>query len=320
MSRHQTTRMLAHGLDAANPLAFLAGVGLLRTVALAEPDWNPRLSWGVVDGGIRPTLTLAAEVTEEQLLARLHEFLQSSIPAEALVRWDNLGVPLEAYREYALEAATSSGRTDRTWADFAAAFGSDGATTEDAKKRVVIEDTAFRTVSGAGHQHFLGTMRQVVAATTVDHLRRALLVPWDYADPMPNSTLRWDPADDARHALQWRNPSGDPARRVGGTMLGATRLAIEGLPLFTSVPGGTKGRLQTTGFQGTGRRNTFFTWPVWAGEIKVDTCRSLLALAELQQEKPDTARLVERGVVAVFRSQRITEGKYRNFTPARRVA
>jgi hypothetical protein len=180
----------------------------------------------------------------------------------------------------------------------------------------VIEDTALRTVSGAGHQHFLGIMRNVIAITTVDHLRRALFAPWDYADPMPNSTLRWDPVDDARHALQWRNPSGDPARKVGGTMLGATRLAIEGLPLFQTMPSGT--RLQTTGFTGTGRRNTFFTWPLWEGEIGVDSCRSLLALAALQGEVPDAAMLRKRGVLAVFRSQRITEGKYRNFTPGRR--
>ncbi len=99
-------------------------------------------------------------------------------------------------------------------------------------------------------------------------------------------------------------------------MLGATRLAIEGLPLFPTAPSGT--RLQTTGFTGTGRRNTFFTWPLWEGEIGTDTCRSLLALGALQGDVLDAGMLRERGVLAVYRSQRITEGKYRNFTPGRR--
>lgn len=63
-----------------------------------------------------------------------------------------------------------------------------------------------------------------------------------------------------------------------------------------------------------------------------DTCRSILALDALQQDydaddgassrQTTGANLVslrERGIVAIFRSQRITEGKYRNFAPARAI-
>jgi hypothetical protein len=42
-----------------------------------------------------------------------------------------------------------------------------------------------------------------------------------------------------------------------------------------------------------------------------------LALNELQETQPPHAELAARGVSAIFRSQRITLGKYRNFTPAK---
>ncbi len=311
------TELLLAGLEGGNPLAFLAAVGVLRVVTLTHPEWVPTMTWRQARGGYRPVLTLAGPLETGQFLEDLGRDLAALIPAEAFVRWDNLGVPLGEYRAYALDAAAAAERGNRAWADFAAAFASEVVASRGAKKDAV-EDTAFRTLSGSGHQHFLATMRNLIEATTADQLRRALLLPWDYADPMPNSTLRWDPADDIRHALQWRNPSKDPSRKIGGTMAGATRLAIEALPLMPSVPVGA--RLDTTGFRGRGRRDTFFTWPLWDGPIGLDTCRSVLAMAELQEERPSTGVLRERGILAVFRSQRITEGKYRNFTPARRVA
>lgn len=130
--------------------------------------------------------------------------------------------------------------------------------------------------------------------------------------------LRWDPADDNRHALRWRDPSGDPARRSGGTVLGANRLAIEALALLPTAPAGS--RLATAGFTGTGRRDTFWSWPIWLRPIDVEVCRSLLALEDLVADKPDGVALTALGIAAVYRSQRITEGKFRSFTPARVVA
>jgi len=130
--------------------------------------------------------------------------------------------------------------------------------------------------------------------------------------------VRWDPREDVRYALRWRDPSGENAlRSQAGSMLGANRLAIEGLALFPSVP--VAGRLETTGFRGRRSRDTFFTWPIWEAATSVDGVRSILALAELQDERPDRGKLARLGVAEVYRSQRITVGKYRNFTPAQAV-
>ena len=48
----------------------------------------------------------------------------------------------------------------------------------------------------------------------------------------------------------------------------------------------------------------------------MDVVRSLLSMAELQEPEPDHAVLRARGVVEVYRNQRITTRKFRNFTVA----
>ncbi len=274
------------------------------------------MGWRESAGAWRPVVGGAEELDPESVLDRLSDRLDMMREHPALARWDNLGVRPADFRAYALDAVGATTREDRVWADCAAALGSDAIATRDSKKALVIGDTAFRTMSGAGHQDFLGVMRHIVAGTKREHLEKAIFSEWRHDDPVEKSTMRWDPMDDTRHALQWRNPSGDPSRRSAGTVLGANRLAIEGLPLFPTAP--VRTTLQTTGFSGSGRRGTFWTWPIWEAAIGLDVCRSLLALDELQTEILDPA-VRARGIVAVFRSQRITEGKYRNFTPARAV-
>jgi hypothetical protein len=226
---------------------------------------------------------------------------------------DNLSVLPGEYRAYAQKclAAAQDAAGDRVAADFAASFACDSLINEQGK----VQDTALRTMSGAGHQHFLKSMRQVISWTTVGHLRKTLFAPWAYDDPVESQTLRWDPTDDSRYALRWRDPSGDPTRKKCGGMLGANRLAIEGMPLVPCAPVGSQ--LRTTGFTRRGRRDTFWIWPIWSRPVSVDICRSLIAQAVLTGNDPERiAQLRRRGVIAAFRSQRITVGKYRNFTPA----
>lgn len=305
------------GLDGSNPLAFLAAIGTLRALTLASAHDSVRMGWRQSGGAWRPVVVAGEDMDEELLLNRLCDHLNVMRDHPALTRWNNLGVRPEEFRAYALDAFGRATMADRIWADFAAGFGCEAATTRDSKKGVVVEDTALRTMSGAGHQDFLGFMRSIIASTSRELVRKALFSEWLYDDPVTNSTLRWDPADDVRHALQWRNPSGDPARKTNGTVLGANRVAIEGLPAFPTAPVGS--RLETTAFTGSGRRGTFLTWPIWGPGIGLDTCRSLLALEELQSEVRNPELLRALGVVAVYRSQRITEGKYRSFTPARAI-
>lgn len=199
-------------------------------------------------------------------------------------------------------------------------------------------------MSGAGHQHFVQSMSLIADRTGPEHLDKALFHPWRYDDAVEKQTLRWDPADDVRRALRWRDPSGDPRRKKQGGMLGANRLAIEGLPLLPTIPVGRT--LRTTGFSGRGASGTFWTWPLWSDRLGPDVVRSLLAHSDLSALAgslsidrsagvggADDARRLSAtiearraldhlsaiGVVEVFRSRRLTIDKFRCFTPARPV-
>jgi CRISPR-associated endonuclease/helicase Cas3 len=307
------------GLDGSNPLAFLAAVGLLRVLSLKAEDWIPRLSWKLLACWV-PVIWIPSGVREAALCETLADQLATMRGHPALrlghLEADNLVVSPKQYAAVCLTAAGEASRDDRVWADFCTAFGSEVVPSEN--DRELIQDTAFRTMSGSGHQDFLAFFRNIVGATKAGHLEKALLQPWRYNDPLRNMTTRWDPQDDVRYALRWKNPSSENTLRSrSGSVLGANRLAIEALPLFPSVPVGS--RLMTTGFMGRRSSDTFFTWPIWGVPHSIDVVRSLLALEDLQQTPADRNRLTMFNIREVFRSQRITIGKYRNFTPSQSV-
>lgn len=307
------TEMTLLGLDGANPLAFLAALGTLRALDAAWPTRHVRLAWRIhgrwtpvlhLDGTCGPGEVVGA--LREQL-GRLdgHPALGLSMDPGAAPK-DDLKLSGDEFRAFARHAAELflDGR-ERVSAEFAAAFGCDAILTKDG----TVEDTALRTMSGAGHQHFLKFMRDLVSATTAEHLNHALFEPWSYSDPGPS--LRWDPEDDRRYALRWREPSTDPIR----TVRGANRLAIEALPLLPTAP--QQGKLATTGFARLNLRQTFWTWPIWDAPVSRDVAASLLSLADLQRDEPPRNTLAALGIVEIYRSQRVTAGKFRNFTPAR---
>ncbi len=166
-------------------------------------------------------------------------------------------------------------------------FGSEAVQSKaNGKPTGQISDTAFRTMSGAGHQHFLGTIRTFIADTQAEHLRKTLFCNWQYDDPLEKHSMRWDPQDDIRYALRWSNPSGDRERKQAGSMWGANRLAIKALALFPSFAAAH--RLETTGLtQGRRGQLPHLTWPVWTGLLSVNCVVSLLAMAEFQKPAPD---------------------------------
>lgn len=311
---HDDAELILTGLDGSNPLAFLAALGTLRALTVAWPDRAIKMRWGRYTGAWRPVICANEVLEEETLVITLDTYLKLMRGHPALGFADDLRLSPEEFRDFASSAIAAAhqgcGPQDRTEADFAAAFACDAVT--DVKKNIV-RDTALRTVGG-GQQRFLAFMRNIVEHTTKGHLQKTLFAAWTYDDPVVNQTLRWDPVDDSRYALRWNDPSGDPIRKQRGGMLGANRLAIEGLPMVTCAPVGST--LGTVGFSGSGARNTFWTWPIWNHSISHDVCRSLLAIPLLVAEPTPEEQLRAIGITTAFRSQRITVEKYRNFAPA----
>ena len=224
--------LVLNGLDGSNPLAFLAALGTLRGLTLAWPERRIRLSWTPLDAW-RPCLHVDGDTpTEEETLAGLESFMERRPGHRALEIGDNLTIPADEFRSQALNSAGTASPEDRAGADFIAAFGCDAV----ADRQGRIQDTALRTLSGAGHQHFLRTMRELAERTAGDNLRRCLFAPWGRTDTL--YSLRWDPEDDRRYAHRWR----DPSKETAGTGVGRQPPGLRGPPPVPGCAGGRFGQ------------------------------------------------------------------------------
>lgn len=140
-----------------------------------------------------------------------------------------------------------------------------------------------------------------------------------YDDAVEKQSIRWDPADDSRYATRWRNPSGDPARKRSGSVLGANRLAFEALPLFPCFAAGE--RLATTGFIPLDRA-PHFTWPVWSAAWGVDAVRSALSSVDPPWPWAEPQRVMlprQLGVPAWYQCEKVANSDYSNFAPSKVV-
>ncbi len=299
------------GLDGSNLLGFMAALGTLRTLAMAASQRTPpalvKLAWKDASGWWMPVLQhsvlqTAADVAEE-LGACLCGDNRDVEPAFLIAK--DLTLTPEQFRSAARQGAESASPSERSTADFLAAFACDACQVKDH-----IEDTGLRTMSGAGHQHFLGFMAELSALTTTEDLKKCLFEPWRYEDDRP--AMRWDPADYRPYALRATNPSKDAIK----TVRGANRLALEALPFFPTMPG-FRG-LETTGFARQDRDVTV-SWPIWVTPLDAPSVRAALAYAELTKTQPSYQDLAPRGIEQVFRARRFTDDKYRNFSPAREL-
>lgn len=306
------------GLEPDNLLAFLALLGLLR--ALETAGWRPRAHW---DGlPLRPVLTLREAKTQEEVgqgaaegcavLAEDHDF-----DGEKDLNFE--GVRARSL----LEAAQRPGTPGRS--ALLGSLFSDGALKDDG--RVVAAPLC--AMFGQGHQHFLARLTEVprgilpnamakrrpppdLNAPTYLHL--ALFLPWSRSDETDG--FRWDPAEDRRYAMRFKNPSGD----AGRTVHGANRLASVGL---AAVPGAAVVRRRGVRFLTLGAEEgpdggLGVTWPIWSGAASLAAIQALLGHPALVSSNQGQMRHL--GVVERRRARRIANGKFMNFTRAEVVS
>ncbi len=320
MNSSTSKSLLFIGLDGSNPLAFLAALGALRTFQKMNPVSSVKLGWKIEDNAWRPFLASHELPNEsEQFCDSMSEWLstppQASLFSESEIG-DNLTISPLRFHSLAqqhLNSVTANELESIAALEFLAAFGTDATHQPHSKDRTLMQDSALRTMSGAGHQHFLKFMREIIANTSSSHLFSTLFRTWTYEDEGRGMNLRWDPNDDRRYAMRWKNPSSDPAV----TMRGANRLAMEGIPFF---PGATMvTQFQTTGFRV--RRGAYWSWPIWESPLELAVIQGLLQVAAISETVSPEQRttLSRQGIAAIFKSQRITVGKFRNFTPAKSV-
>ncbi len=252
------------------------------------------------------------ERERDEARRRWLDALREAVPRPELALGRRIDCSSEEYREHALSLAETAHRSCREALDLLASFGSDAVRQQNSD---AIEPTPFCFITGSGHQFFLDTARQLVDRVSQEGVHRTLFGPWDYQDE--KLSMRWDPIEDRRYALMDRNPTASDNKPR--TMWMANLLAYRALTLFPSAATGRG--LAVAGWD-TQRRS--FTWPLWECPLDVDSVRSVVQLQQLLAEHPDGSALRPRGILAVYRAQRIEVGTIRNrkvnFAPARRVA
>ena len=310
------------GLEPDNLLAFLALLGLLRSLKEAEPDWLPRVAWTVDDPPVRPLLSVPAAMGKDMITA-LASAGVLKLASRHVFPAKDLKLSPETVEQLCSAAARGG---DRYLADLWAALVSD-VVVRDRKQLPEVEPTPLCLMFGQGHQHFLERLRSVPRTARADRgsgrskavisaedcLAEALFAPWARPDSMPS--FRWDPHEDVRYAHRATDPTDQKTKET--TQHGANRLAAVGLAALTVVPrrwrAGTARLAVLGGSRDPDTGEFVFTWPIWREPASLTAVRSLLGHPGLLDDQ-DTR--VSLGIVELRRTRRISFGRYMSYTRA----
>ncbi len=170
--------------------------------------------------------------------------------------------------------------------------------------------TPFSFSNGASGQCLLKDFRGCAAEVTRERLLAAITGQGD-ARVAGQTGLNWDPDEQVSYALVWN----DPSNATKAAPVATNALAYLGLSLVPCVPRGS--RLAAVGW-GPGRA---FSWPIWDTPLPIDAAMALLAHPQIVSDRPDSAELRLRGIIAVRRAAVVNPtGKRNFFAPSRPVA
>ncbi len=300
------TSLLLTGLDGANPLGFLAALGVLNVLADAlPPGVTPKLAW-TYRGAWRPVVSCGDDPLSFESLAKKVMADLAMWKKEPAIDLEYDGVrdlkpPPSVYRAFLERLVAKAEPERRRSVDLAAALATDVAVDGSGNTK----PTALHFT--AGQQKFLAMVKELVEETRVEDVIEALRGPWRYSRSLP--VLKWDATVFREYALR----ADDPSKEEPNGVPGADWLAFRGLSFIRVAPRGRQ--IQTTGCFGEWKTGGF-RWPLWSLALARETVRSVLALPRLQdlQERERRAR----GIAAVFeaRIRRSEQGGYGSFSPA----
>lgn len=279
-------RTVLKGINGANPLGFMASVGLLRLLraqdnfaCLGFTEDGAFHAWIECDPAIDIPGIVAKDAEDAagpqpwRLEYEKHE--KRDIKAVA-----DLKAPPEQFAGYLNSAIDKWLAGEPEQSDYAVAYGTDVA--RDGKGNT--KPTAFHFT--AANQQFLGTVEENRGMITKEWAEESLE---DRDDKIkPGMNLRWDPDAQRSRALMGVNPNDD------GTTVNAPLewLAFRGLPAFPSIPVGD--RIVTCGVSGRRQNELRFHWPLWLHGATFATVRSLLLLtADWCEKEEQTKRMIE---------------------------
>jgi hypothetical protein len=306
------TALVLTGLEAHNPLGFMAALGLLRVLsyqAAVDGAVAPRLGFldqGALVAAVVTPYTLeqiidivlrdAAAQADNRALQFAYNEMGAVVTPGAAGAIQDLKPPPAAARVLLDHAATAGRRTEA----LAAAWFSE--LVPDNKGNT--KPTAFHFT--AGQQAFLAMVEDLRRGITATDLREALLGPWSNTSALPS--LSWDASVARLYALR----AGNPSKERRGSVPGANWLAVLGLEFFPVAVRGS--RLVTTCVSG-GWKDSAFTWPVWSAPAEASAISSLLRLSFSEWTQSQRAAF---GIDTIFscRILRSDQGGYGTFAPA----
>lgn len=310
------------GLEPDNLLAFLALLGVLRALDSADRNLLPRAAWDVETPPLRPKLVLSRAVAVDEVMEGIAKGIELLSAFHEFRGRKKLNYSREECREILESEAESARINSRGRVDLLAALMCDAAIKN---KKDEIDPTALCLLSGQGHQHFLdrladvprkseppprGKGKKAVNVSASECLFEALFRQWHRDDP--TFSFRWDPEEDVRYAHMPGDPS-DPAYKPR-TQHGANRLAAIGLGALSLVPQIRAGRVRPCNIGGVaGAGGYSFAWPIWREPASLSAITALLSHPDLRE----IDALAHLGVESVMVTQRISVGKFMNFTRAR---
>jgi hypothetical protein len=298
------------GLDAANPGAFLATLGIMDVLQAAGV--SVQLRW-TAWAGWRPEVRGMAskEALVELIAADLRGDRNTRVYGFTYAResGSKAGDPVgdlkphpHDLREGLLAPLRNDAtRWDRSAVDACAGLVAEGGVDNNGKSK----PTAFHFT--AGNQLFLVMASELRRNVTEDQIAEGLFGPWTNPAPLP--TLGWDVGNSREYALRATNPSTD--KKV--CQPAVEWLGLLGLRFFPCFA--ERGQTRTTGVSGSWKKGEFI-WPVWQGWLAPATVASVVAL-DLQAMSAAERRT--RGIATVYASaiHRHDQGGYGSFRPPR---
>lgn len=295
-------------LEAGNPGAFLAALGVLDVIAAhtkeARLRWVRSAGWRAELQGVDSREDLVALVLDDLRSDRGAEVFEFTYPRASGKKKGEPTGDLKAepdhLRKYLLEPiARRAHPGHRTDVDTCAGLVAEGGVDNNGNAK----PTAFHFT--AGQQNFLEMVLELRRSVERGHIEEGLFGPW--TDPQKLPAMGWDVANSREYALRATDPSSDTKL----CQPAVEWLGVRGLRFFPCFAKG--GQTVTTGVSGSWKRGQFL-WPVWEGWLDQDTTSALLA-SDLQWLTASGRRA--RGVSELFQAgiRRSDQGGYGSFRP-----
>jgi hypothetical protein len=298
------------GLEPDSLLAFLALLGLLRSLQETRPGWQARASWAGPPWVAQLHLSEAADPSKVAKAASdgaAGLASQFDVNGRANVNFED-----GEFHEYLLGLQGNA---------VATSLGTALTAEVPRKKDGGHQAAPLVMMFGQGHQNFLDRLVAVPRGDVPNRLKKkqpvpdmgdpakieeALFHPWTRTDDADG--FRWDPEEDQRYALRFDDPS-----RAGAapTVHGANRLAAIGFLSYGCAP-----RSDRLGVPGVVRdREGFrFVWPLWTVPLSLLGIEALLSHPDVLGGRLDEVRAY--GVAEIMTARRISNGKFMNVVRA----